>query len=143
MKNPRGQQIEAPLPLDRVNPSRPFAVTDVYFAGPLYAKVGTDMHKAYIILFTCATTRAVHLELCTDMSTDKFLMAPQRFVGRRAVPPAIYTDNARTFHAANFELSELWKQVSASKTHQFLAHNGIAWKFIVPRAAWWGGWWVL
>jgi hypothetical protein len=141
MKNPRGQQIEAPLPLDRVKPSKPFAVSGIDFAGPLYIKVGSDMQKAYILLFTCATTRAVHLELCTDMSTDKFLMALQRFVGRRGLPNTIYTDNARAFHAANFELSDLWKQLSATKTHQFLAHNGIVWKFIAPRAAWWGGSW--
>ena len=90
------------------------------------------MQKAYITLFICATTRAVYLELCADMSTDKFLMTLQRFVGRSGLPHTIYADNARTFHAANFELSELWKQLSASKTHQFLAHNGIAWNFIAP-----------
>jgi hypothetical protein len=56
MKNPRGQQIEAPLPFDCIKPSRPFAVTGVDFAGQLYIKLGSDMHKAYITLFTCATT---------------------------------------------------------------------------------------
>jgi hypothetical protein len=74
------------------------------------------------------------------MSTDKFLMAVQRFVGRRGLPHTIHTD-MKKFHAANFELSELWKQLSASKSHQFLAYNGIVWKFVAPRAAWWGGWW--
>jgi len=64
-------------------------------------------------------------------------MALQQFMGRRGLPHTIYTDNARKFDAANFELSELWKKLSTSKTHQFLAHNGIAWKFIAPRVAWW------
>jgi len=64
--NPRGQQIEAPLPADRLRPSRPFAVTGIEFAGPLYAKVGRETQRAYIALFTCATTRAVHLEICSD-----------------------------------------------------------------------------
>jgi hypothetical protein len=140
MMNPRGQQIEAPLSSDSVKSSRPFAITGIDFAGPLYIK-GSEMRKAYISLFTSATTRAVHLEICTDMSTDKFLMALQRFVGRCGLPHTIYTDNANTFQAANFELSELWKQLSASKTHQFLAHSSIAWKFIAPRAASWGGCW--
>jgi hypothetical protein len=115
MNNPQGQQTEAPLPSERVKPSKPFAVTGIDFAGPLYIKVGSDMHKAYIILFTCATTPAVHLELCTDMSTDKFLMALQRFVGRCGLPNTIYTDNTRTFHTANFELSDIWTQISASQ----------------------------
>ena len=34
------------------------------------------MRKGYIALFTYGTTRAVHLELCTDMSTDKFFGSP-------------------------------------------------------------------
>jgi hypothetical protein len=125
MKNPRCQQIEAPLSAVRVKPSSPFAVTGIDFAGPLCIKVGREMCKAYISLFTCTTTTAVHLELCTDMNTDKFLMALQRFAGRRGLTHTIYTDNAKTFHAAKYELSMLWKQLSASKTHQFLAHNGI------------------
>ena len=132
LKNPRGQQLEAPLPSDRVKSSRPFAVTGIDFAGQLYIKVGSDIHKKYITLFTCATNRAVHLELCTDMSTHKFLMALQRFVGRRGIPQTIYTDNVRTFLAANVELSALWKQLTASKIYQFLAHTGITLKFIAP-----------
>jgi hypothetical protein len=46
MKNPRGQKIEALLPSEHVKPSRPFAVTGIDFAGPLYIKVGSDMYKA-------------------------------------------------------------------------------------------------
>jgi hypothetical protein len=106
-KNPRGQQIEAPLPSDRVELSRPFTVTGIDFVGPLRIKVGIEMLKAHISVFTCATTRAVNLVLCTGMSTDKLLMAVQRFVGRRDLPNTIQTDNAKTIHAANCKLSEL------------------------------------
>jgi len=137
----RGQQIEAPLPADWVQPQKPFAVTGIVFAGPLYIKVGSNMRQGYIALFTCATTRAVHLELCTDMTTDKFLLAFQRFVGRRGLPHTVYTDNTRTFHANNKHLAPLWTSLFAAKIHQFLAQNTITWRFIAPRAAWWGGWW--
>jgi hypothetical protein len=139
--NPRGQQIEAPLPADRVKPNKPFGVTGADFAGPLYIKVGSSITKGYIALFTCATTRAVHLELCTDMTTDKFLHAFQRLVGRRGLPHTVYTDNAKTFLAANSQLAHLWTSLAAAKSHQFLAQHNITWKFIAPRAAWWGGWW--
>ena len=97
--------------------------------------------KCYIVLFTCATVRAVHLELCSNMTADAFLLALQRFVGRRGVPHTIYTDNAQTFQAANKELVHLWETISDVKTHRFFSQNGITWKFIAPRAAWWGGWW--
>jgi hypothetical protein len=82
-KKPLGQQIEAPLPADRVKPQKPFEVTGIDFAGPLYVKVGSNVRKVDIALFSCATTRAFHLEFCTDMTIDTFLLAFQRFVGRR------------------------------------------------------------
>ena len=62
--SPLGQKIEAPLTADRLIPSRPFSITVVDFAGPFYVNVGRETEKAYIALFTCATTGAVHLELC-------------------------------------------------------------------------------
>jgi hypothetical protein len=139
-ENSRGQQIEATLSADRVQPQKPFAVTGIDFAGPLYIKVGSNMRQGYIALFTCATTRATHLELCTDMTTEKFFLAFQQFVGRRGLPHTVYTDNPRTFHATNKHQTVLWTSLSTAKTHQFLAQNTSIWKFIAPRAAWWGGW---
>ena len=141
VKNPFGQEREAPLPAERVTASRPFQVTGIDFAGPLYVKGTPLLKQCYIALFTCATIRAVHLELCSDMTTDTFLLAFQRFIGRRGLPHTIYTDNAQTFHAANRELAELWDALSAAKTRRLIAQYGIRWKFIAPRAAWWGGWW--
>jgi hypothetical protein len=51
-KNPCGHQIEAPLPADRVKPQKPFAVTGIDFAVPLYIRAGSIMRKSYIALFT-------------------------------------------------------------------------------------------
>jgi len=68
------------------------------------------MNKAHISLFTCATAQAVHLELRTDMSTDRFLMAVQRFVGRCGLPTqSIQTtrehSTLQTFSFPNFVTS--------------------------------------
>jgi len=136
-----GNQIEAPLPTDRITPCKPFTITGIDFAGPVYVRNEKSVKTAYVALFTCSTTRALHIELVSDLSTDKFLMAFQRFVGRRGLPHTIYTDNAQTFQAANRELISLWSTLSSMKVQQFYSENGIKWKFIVPRAAWWGGWW--
>ena len=89
------QQPTAPLPADRCSFSPPFAVTGLDFAGPFYLKETRD--KAWMCLFTCAVTRAVHLELVRSMSTPCFLMALERFFSRRGIPRIIYSDNARTF----------------------------------------------
>jgi hypothetical protein len=56
-----------PLPKARLQQTRPFEITGVDFTGALYVKeLGTE-NKAYICLFTCATTRAVHLEIVSDI----------------------------------------------------------------------------
>ncbi|GFT33728.1 integrase catalytic domain-containing protein, partial [Nephila pilipes] len=120
-----GNQIEGPLPSERVTPSVPFSTTGIDFAGPLYVRKNSPSDIAYIALFKCATTRALHIELVSDLSTDKFLLALQRFVGRRGLPCTIYTDNATTFHAANRELIHLWIVITSGKIQQFYAHNGI------------------
>ena len=61
------------LPPERVSEGPPFAHTGVDFAGPLYVKSpveSDDKAKTYICLFTCATTRAVHLELTKALSAQ-------------------------------------------------------------------------
>ena len=74
------------------------------------------------------------------MITDTFLLGFQRFIGRRGLPHTIYTDNEQTFHTGNGELAELCGTLSAAKTHRPMAQYGVIWKFIAPRAAWWGWW---
>ncbi len=135
------QQIEAPLPLDRLRTTSPFSVTGIDFAGPLSVRQGNQLQKAYVVIFTCASVRAIHLELASDMTTATFLSTLQRFVGRRGVPNTIYSDNAKTFHASSDILSEIRASLSSTKVQGYLAHHGIHWKFIVERAARWGGWW--
>ena len=63
-----------------------FAFTNVGidFAGPLYVReiydVNLNRHKAYILLFTCAATRGVHLQLCLDMSTPCLIRTMKKFI---------------------------------------------------------------
>ena len=76
-----------PLPKVRVEDSRPFTVTGVDFSGALYVREKNgEETKAYICLFTCAATRAVHLELIPDLCTETFLQAFRRFCSRKSLP---------------------------------------------------------
>ncbi|KAJ8346528.1 hypothetical protein SKAU_G00279290 [Synaphobranchus kaupii] len=136
-----GRQITAPLPRDRITESPPFEVTGVDFAGPLYVKADGSVRKSYIALFTCAVTRAVHLELVSDQSTETFLLALKRFISRRGLCKVIYSDNARTFKRADQDLKELWKAIKDPQLLEFFSERGITWRFIAERAAWWGGFW--
>ncbi len=98
----------APLPDTRARRTRPFQHTGVDFAGPLYVKSGKETVKAYITLFTCATTRAVHLELAEDMTASVFRMTLEKFVAAWGMPNLMISDNASTFKTTALQLKKLF-----------------------------------
>ncbi|XP_060568770.1 uncharacterized protein LOC132727351 [Ruditapes philippinarum] len=127
------------LPKFRVEEAPPLTITGVDFTGTLYIKEpsGTEK-KAYICLFTCAVTRAVHLEVVTSVSADCFLQAVRRFSSRKSQPKLIVSDNAKTFQTASTYLKAMFE---SQVVRESLANTGIDWKFIPERAPWYGGWW--
>lgn len=127
------------LPPDRTTKADPFEVVGIDFAGPLFVKQKDVQVKSYIVLFTCAVTRAVHLELVNDMTTESFLQAFRRFVSRRGLCKIIYSDNALTFKRASRELALLWNVLRHPEALSYFANANIEWKFIVEHAPWWGG----
>ena len=127
-----------PLIKSRVKQMHPFNVTGVDFTGALYVRAPEGERKVYICLFTCAVSRAVHLEIVIDLTVDSFLQAFRRFAGRRSVPQLLISDNGSTFLAAAEELKTLFVSTELSET---LARKGTQWKFIPKRAPWFGGFW--
>jgi len=128
----------APLPMVRTSDVPPFTVTGIDFTGALYVQQNTREQKVYICLFTCATTRAIHLEVVTDLSTHTFLLAFRRFTSRRSLPQTVISDNGSTYLAAAEELSSLFASEELKET---LSRQGVQWKFIPKRAPWYGGFW--
>ena len=73
-------------------------IIGIDFAGPLqYKKLSK---KFCILIFSCSLSRAVHLELLPNQTTDDFIKARKRFVARRARPELMFSGNAKTFIAA-------------------------------------------
>ena len=127
------------LPAERVSDDPPFTHIGIDFAGPLYIKdKSSNQTKVYVCLFTCCSTRAVHLELTELLSAESFLLAFRRFVGRRGLPSTIWSDNAKTFKTAAKEIQKL---IRSPEVIKHLASSRITWKFIVERAPWRGGFW--
>ena len=129
------------LPSDRVSDDPLFAHTGIDFAGPLIiCQHGGNVNevKTYICLFTCASTRAIHLELTRSLNVEQFLLAFRRFVSRRGLPAIIWSDNAKTFKSTAKELQGV---MSSPKTRRYLSNIRVEWKFIPDRAPWWGGFW--
>ena len=125
------------LPTDRTVGSAAFEVVGVDFAGPILYKIKPKKEgKAYILLFACSLTRAVHLQLLPNQTTEEFIKHLKHFIARRGRPRKIYSDNGRTFVAAAKWLNRLMK---SEQLQDYLAHQGIRWQFNLSRAPWWGG----
>ena len=92
----------------------------------------------YICLFTCATSRAIHLEVVTDLTVDTFLLAFRRFASRRSLPQIVVSDNTTTYQAAADELQRL---LQSKYLTEALGRQGVQWQFIPKRVPWYGGWW--
>lgn len=135
--------LTASLPHDRLDQCAPFTIIGIDFAGPLLVKDGNSTKKAYICLITCAVSRAIHLELVPSLNTEEFLLAFQRMITRRGTPSVVYSDNAKTFKRADSDLKLIWGNLDSEQLKEFFGTKKIVWKYIVERAAWYGGWWEI
>ena len=125
------------LPPTRTQGSTPFQVLGVDFAGPIrYQSKARAEKKAYLVLYGCSLTRAVHLELLRSLEVAEFLPSLKRLIARRGRPELIYSDNAKTFKAADKWLKRAQKD---ERLHEFLVDRTIEWRFNLSRAPWWGG----
>ncbi|XP_037942525.1 uncharacterized protein LOC119675398 [Teleopsis dalmanni] len=142
------QQIMGNLPESRITPARPFINAGVDYCGPFwihYKVRGKKPTKAYIAVFCCFSTKAVHLELVTDLSTNAFIGALKRFISRRGRCLNIYSDNATNFVGAKNQLAELEESIYSNEGQEAIisacSTTGINFHFIPPRAPHFGGLW--
>ncbi|UYV76604.1 hypothetical protein LAZ67_14001432 [Cordylochernes scorpioides] len=135
-------QIMGELPPERVMPSRPFQQVGVDWAGPIITKPmlkrSEKILKTYIVLFICFTTKAIHLEVVSDLTAEALIATLRRFTSRRGLPSDIFSDNATNFKLANRVLLDFYRKLNIQN---FGAQRGIRWHFIPPSALHFGGLW--
>ena len=133
----------APLPEARVTAFQPaFFNTGVDYMGPFYITVKRSVEKRWICLFTCLSTRAVHLELAQDLSSASFLNMLTIFSSLRGKPGHIYCDNGTNLRGGARILQDALKEeLGEDGTRDLLASKGIEFHFNPPEAPHMGGAW--
>ena len=120
------------LPRDRTEERTAFQMIGVDFAGPLKYRQGKKNEgKAYIVLYACSLTRGIYLELLPNMETTEFISSLKRFIAHRGRPKKIYSDNGKTFVAAENLLNTMMHD---EKVHNYLTKHRIKWQFNLNRA---------
>lgn len=130
------------LPLARTETSRrAFVRVGVDYFGPMEVTIGRRREKRWGALFTCLTTRAVHLELAASLSADSAILALRRLIARRGQPAHLYSDQGTNFIGANTELRAALKDMDHRRVKEEATNKGIEWHFNPPAAPHMGGCW--
>ena len=139
-----GEQKMADLPASRTEEVAPFTHAGVDMFGPFKIKEGRKRILRYVSLFTCFSSRAVHLESVNNLSTDNFILALRRFLARRGPTTSLRSDNGGNFVGANNEFRKAYREMDHSKIHDFLLAEKcewITWETNIPEASHTGGVW--
>ncbi|CAG4976903.1 unnamed protein product [Colias eurytheme] len=137
--------IMGDLPQRRLAPGGfPFETVGVDYAGPIASASrqgrGCRIVKVYIAIFICFTTKAIHLELVGDLTSNCFILALRKFVARRGKPLHIYSDNGKSFVGAYNDLAKFLQQNSDSLSSD-LINEGVHFHFIPAYSPNFGGLW--
>ncbi|XP_068756918.1 uncharacterized protein [Montipora capricornis] len=136
------EQIMGKLPVDRLKPSPAWTCTAIDLFGPF--KIRDEVKKrttgkTYGVIFNCLGTRAVHVDLAADYSTEKFLMVLRRFASIRGYPSKLYSDNGPQLVAANEELKNVVQGWNQEQLKEFGVMEGFKWDFAPADTPWQNG----
>ncbi|XP_043661591.1 uncharacterized protein LOC122625565 [Drosophila teissieri] len=134
--------IMGPHPEDRLDAGGwPFKYTGLDYFGPLLVTVSRHKEKRWVALFTCLTTRAIHLELAHDLSADSCIIAIRNFVCRRGPVYRLRSDNGKNFVGADREARRFGDVFEMEKLQSELSSRSIEWVFNCPANPSEGGVW--
>ncbi|XP_077865842.1 uncharacterized protein LOC144352833 [Saccoglossus kowalevskii] len=132
------------LPRDRLEPTAPFTYSAVDYFGPFYVKEGRRELKRYGVHFTCLSSRAIHIETANSLSTDSFLNAYRRFIGRHEPIRQLRSDRGTNFVGAKGELLCALAEMNHKRVRHELLKDSCDWvtfKMNVPHSSHMGGVW--
>ena len=139
-----GEQKMSDLPKESFPEVGPFTYSGMDMFGPFYIKDGRKQPKRFVTLFTCLSSRAIHLESTISMDADSFIQALRRFMARRGTVREITSDNGKNFVGAENELRKAFKLMDHAKVKDFLLDRScdwIEWKKNPPSSSHMGGVW--
>ena len=123
----------------------PFTNTGIDYFVPLTVKQGRcsrstdETSKRYGAIFTCLSTRAIHIELVGNLPTDNFILALCRFISRGGHPKNIFSNNGTNFTGAQRELAKSLKSFDQNRIEAELTTQKINWNFSPPVSPWMNG----
>ena len=122
----------ASLPQFRVNFTFPFFHTGVDYMGPLFVRnvfynKDETLHKVFIAVYTCASSRNIRVDIVPDASCCSFIRSLKRFISVNGLPDLYISDNAKCF--------------TGRELKDYLFTLSTSWRYILEVSPWWGVFW--
>lgn len=130
----------ANLPQDRLEPGPPFTNVGVDCFGPWEVlarrtRGGHANSKRWAVMFTCLTTRAVHIEVVEELSSSSFIMALKRLIAIRGSVSHFRSDRGTNFVGSIEDLGIQAINVEDCKVKEYLRNSNSTWQFNPPHAS--------
>ena len=141
LRRPAEEQMMADLPEDRVEAAPPFTYVGMDCFGPFLTRRGRSETKRYGLLLTCLCSRAVHIEMLDDMSTDALINGLRCFIAVRGAVRHIRCDQGSNFIGAENELKAAMVELQSDKIASYLLDHQCDFIFNAPSSSHVGGVW--
>ena len=113
------QQKMGNLPAAILLEEPPFTYCGVDMFGPFLVKDGRKIQKRYGAVFTCLSSRAVHIETTSNLATDIFIQELRRLISRRGNVRMIRSDNGTNFVGACIKLKKAFCEMDGKRISDF------------------------
>ena len=146
LRGPHLEQRMADLPLDRTEVCPPFTNVGFDVFGPWAVQTrktrgGGVNAKRWGLVFTCLSSRAIHIEVLEAMDSSAFICALRRFFALRGHAKLLRCDRGTNFVGAKTELDAAASELDEKKVEKFVTECGCKWEFNPPHASHFGGVW--
>ncbi|KAF6027175.1 hypothetical protein EB796_014518 [Bugula neritina] len=138
LRNKPAAQQMGNLPEERLERTAPFTHIGIDAFGPFYVKDRRTENKRWGLVSTCLYSRAIHIEILEEMTTDCLILALRCFMAVRGPVKTIVCDNGTNFVGMRNELSRQLNLTDA-KLKSYLQANKIEINHNTPKASHQGG----
>ena len=146
LRGPVIQQRMADLPADRTEVAPPFTNVGFDVFGPWMIRSrktrgGAANSKRWGLVFTCLSSRAIHIELLESMDASSFICALRRFFALRGPVSILRCDRGTNFIGGKSELEDALREMDQRQVKGYVNNHGCEWIFNPPHASHFGGAW--
>lgn len=134
------QPMMGDLPIEKLSSHiPPFSYCIVDICGPFFIRVKRSTEKRWLFVYSCLTTRALHIEIIDSMDADACLIALQNTINLRGAPKKIISDMGTNFVGGNNILNEMNDKWNKKLLEKGIVVNPIEWEFTVAKGSYMNG----